>query len=121
MFFGMEFSAFYSVTTNDINSKSNAPCGVKQSFTLASSRLSLCVFALPVRYHSSKKYFCPGEMAPSEWTHSVRAVRDTLVADYSAPGVNSTRRVPYRPLIAVSPFLLVLSVSYFQQSLWLCG
>jgi hypothetical protein len=69
----------------------------------------------------SKKYFRPGGMAPSEWTRSVRAVRDTPVADYSAPGVNSTRRVPYRPLIAVSPFLLVLSVSYFKRSLWRCG
>jgi len=48
-----------------------------------------------------KKYFRPGGMAPSEWTRSVRAVRDTPVVDYSAPGVNSTGRVPYRPLIAV--------------------
>jgi len=30
-------------------------------------------------------------MAPSEWTRSVRAVRDTPVADYSTPGVNATR------------------------------
>jgi hypothetical protein len=60
----------------------------------------------------SKKKFRPGGMAPSEWTCSVRAVRDTLVADYSAPGVNSTRRVPYSPLIAVSAFLLILSVFY---------
>jgi hypothetical protein len=36
----------------------------------------------------SKKYFRPGRMAPSEWTRSVRAVSDTPVADYSAPGVN---------------------------------
>jgi hypothetical protein len=56
---------------------------------------------VPPDKHISKKYFRPGEMAPSEWTRSVRAVRDTPVADYSAPGVNSTRRVPYRPLIAV--------------------
>jgi hypothetical protein len=69
----------------------------------------------------SKKYFRPGGLAPSEWTRSVRAVRETPVADYSAPGVNSTRRVPYRPLIAVSPFLLVLSVSYFKRSLCHCG
>ena len=53
----------------------------------------------------SKKHFCPGGMAPSEWTRSVRAVRDTPVADYSAPGVNTTRRVAHRPPIAVSPFL----------------
>ena len=31
-------------------------------------------------------------MAPSVWTQSVRAIRDTPVADYSAPGVNTTRR-----------------------------
>jgi hypothetical protein len=41
-------------------------------------------------------------MRASEWTRSVRAVRDTRVADYSAPGVNTTRRVVYRPPIAVS-------------------
>ena len=60
-------------------------------------------------------------MTPSEWMRSVRAVRNTPVADYCAPGVNSTRPVPYRPLIAVSPFLLVLLVSYFNRSLWRCG
>jgi len=53
----------------------------------------------------SKKHFRPGGMAPSEWTRSLRAVRDTPVADYSTPGVNTTRRVAHRPLIAVSPFL----------------
>jgi len=73
------------------------------------------------RGHISKKYFRPGGMAPSEWTRSVRAVTDTPVADYSAPGVDSRRRVPYRPLIAISPFLLVLSVSYLKRSLWRCG
>jgi len=69
----------------------------------------------------SKKYFHPGGMALSEWTRSVRAVRDTLVADYSAPGLNTMRRVAYRPPIAVSPFVLALSVSYFKQTLWRCG
>ena len=44
-------------------------------------------------------------MAPSEWTGSVRAIRDTTLADYSAPGVNTTRHVAHRPLIAVSLFL----------------
>jgi hypothetical protein len=60
-------------------------------------------------------------MAASEWTRSVRAVRDTPVAEYSAPDVNTTRRVAYRPPIAVSPFLLALSVSYIKQTLWRCG
>jgi len=60
-------------------------------------------------------------MTPSEWTRSVRAVRDTPVADYSVPGVKTTHRVTDRPPIAVSPFLLALSVSYFKQTLWCCG
>jgi hypothetical protein len=71
--------------------------------------------------NSSNKYFRLGGMAASEWMRSVRAIRDTPVADYSAPGVNSMRRVPYRHLIGDSPFLLVLSVSYFKRSLWRCG
>jgi hypothetical protein len=69
----------------------------------------------------NKKYFRPGGMAPSECTHSVGAIRDTPVADYSALGRNTTRRVEYRPPIAVSPFLLALSVSYVQQTLGRCG
>jgi len=60
-------------------------------------------------------------MAPSEWTRSVRAVRDTPVADYSAPGVDTTRRVVYRPPITVSLSLRILLVSYFQRSLGHCG
>jgi hypothetical protein len=59
----------------------------------------------------SKKHFHLGGMALSEWTHSVRAVRNTLVADYSTRGVNATRRIAYCPLNAVLPFLLALSVS----------
>jgi len=60
-------------------------------------------------------------MAGSEWMCSVRAIRDTPVADYSAPSVNTTSRAAYRPPIAVSPYLLALSVSYFKQTLWRCG
>jgi len=59
----------------------------------------------------SKKHFRPGGMAPSEWTRSVRAVRDTPVEDNSAPCANMTRHVAYRPPSAVSPFLLAPSVS----------
>ena len=66
----------------------------------------------------SKKYFRPGGMTPSEWTRSVRAVRDIPVAAYSAPSANTTLRVAYRPPIAVSPFLLALSVSNFERTLW---
>jgi len=70
---------------------------------------------------SAKKDFCPGGMAPSEWTHSVRAVRDTLVVYYSAPDVNTTHQVAYCPPIAASLFVLAVSVSYFKPSLWCCG
>jgi len=66
----------------------------------------------------SKKYFRPGGMAPSELTRSIRAVRDTLVAKYSAPGLDTMHRIAYRPPIAVSPFLLTLSVSNFKCTLW---
>jgi len=58
---------------------------------------------------------------PSGRNGSVRAVRDTPVADYSAPSVKTTGRVTYRPPNAVSPFLLALSVSYFEETLWRCG
>jgi len=75
---------------------------------------------LPRMANIRKKHFRPGGMASSEWTRSVRAVRDTPEADLSAPGVNTTRRVAYRPTIAVSPFLLALSVSYCKQTLWRC-
>jgi hypothetical protein len=51
--------------------------------------------------HISKKHFRPGGMAVSEWTPSVRVVRENPVVVYSAPGVDTTRRVPYRPPIAV--------------------
>jgi len=44
-------------------------------------------------------------MAVSEWTSSVAAVRDTAVADYSTPGVNTMRRIAYRPLIDVESLL----------------
>jgi hypothetical protein len=60
-------------------------------------------------------------MALSYWMRSVRAVRDTPVVDYSAPGLNTSPRVAYRPPIAVSPVLLTLSVSYFKRTLWRWG
>jgi len=69
----------------------------------------------------SKRHFRLGGMALSEWRRSIRAVRDTPVADYSGPSVNTTHRVAYRPPIAVSLCLLALSVSYFKQTLWRCG
>jgi len=71
--------------------------------------------------HISRKIFSSGKMALSEWMRSVRAIRDTLVADYSTPGINAMRRVVSRPPIAVSAFIRVLSVSYFKLSLWRCG
>jgi len=45
---------------------------------------------------------------------SVRAGRDTPVADYSVPGVNTTRHIEYRSPIAVSLVLHFLSISYFK-------
>jgi len=69
----------------------------------------------------SNKHFCPGGMAASEWMHSVRAVRDTPVVDYSAPGSTTMRGVAYRPPITILLFLLTLLVSYFKQTLWRCG
>ena len=72
-------------------------------------------------YFISKKHFSPGRMAPSEWRRSVRAVRVTPVANYSAPRVNTLRHDAYPPPIAVSPCLLARSVSYFKQTLWRCG
>jgi hypothetical protein len=68
----------------------------------------------------SKKKFGPCRMAPSEWTQSVTAVRDILVAVCSAPAVNATCHIPYRPPIQVSLFLFPLSVLYYKRTLW-CG
>jgi len=69
----------------------------------------------------SKKHFRPGGMAPWVWTRSIRAIRDTPVADCSAPSLKTPRRVTYRPPIAVLPFLLTQSVSDFKHTLWRCG
>jgi len=69
----------------------------------------------------SKKHFPLGGMATSDGTRYLRVVRDTPVADYSSRGINTTRRVAYRPPIAVSTFLLTLSFSYCTQTLWHCG
>jgi hypothetical protein len=62
-------------------------------------------------HNISTQLFSLGEFAPSELTCSVRAGRDTLVADYSAPSVNTMRCIVYHPTIADSVFLRVLSVS----------
>jgi hypothetical protein len=69
----------------------------------------------------SKKHFRLARLAGTEWTHSVRAVRDTPGLHYSATGVKTTRGVAYRPPIAVPPFLLALLLSYFKQTLWRGG
>jgi hypothetical protein len=66
----------------------------------------------------SKKIFHSGKMALSEWTCSVSAGTDTPLADYSTPSVTTTRRVVYRPPIAVSLSLRIQLVSYFKRSLW---
>ena len=64
-----------------------------------------CIYKLNIVNHISKKHLRPGGMAPSEWTRSVRAVRDTQVADYSVPGVNTMGRIAHRRPIAVSSLL----------------
>jgi len=69
----------------------------------------------------SKTILCSGGMAPSEWMLCVRAIRDTPVGEYSAPGINTMLCIAYRPVITVSPLLLLLSVFYFKRSLWQCG
>jgi len=70
---------------------------------------------------SAKKHFRPGGMAASEWMSPVRAIRDTPVAHYSAPRPNKMRRVADHPPIAVSLFLLALSVYYWKRALWRCA
>ena len=49
----------------------------------------------------NKIEFCLGGLAPLGWKRTIIPVRDTPVEDYSAPGINSARRVPFHPLIAV--------------------
>jgi hypothetical protein len=60
-------------------------------------------------------------MASSEWTQSGRAVRDTQGVDDYTPGHITTWHDAYLPPIAVSPFLLALSVTNFERTLWWCG
>jgi hypothetical protein len=60
-------------------------------------------------------------MAVSVCTCSIRAVRNPLMAEYSAPSVNTTCHIAYRALIAVSCFLFALSVFYFKRTCWRCG
>jgi len=69
----------------------------------------------------SKKDFRLGGMAAWKWTRSIRAVRDTLAADCSAPGANTRRGVAYCPPTAVSLFLLALSVSFCTRTLRRCA
>jgi len=76
---------------------------------------------LTYKTNISIKHFCPGGMATSEWMHSIRAIRETPVADYSVAGVETTCCVAYWPPITILPFLLTLLVCYFKQTLWRCG
>jgi hypothetical protein len=62
----------------------------------------------------SKKYFHGRRITPSQWTCSVRAVRDTPVVYNSALGLNTTCCIAYPPPITVSPFPHPLSVSNFE-------
>jgi hypothetical protein len=69
----------------------------------------------------SKKYFCLGGMAPSEWTRSVRAIRDTLVVNCSGPGLNTTRRVAYRLRSLFHRFFSLCRSPNYKRTLWQCG
>ena len=69
----------------------------------------------------SKFFFRPAELAQSQWTSSVRGVKDSQVAAYPSPSVNTTCRIADHPPIVASLFLLAVSVSYFKQTLWRCG
>jgi len=73
------------------------------------------------RDNISKKYFSPGGIASSESTRSIGGIRYTSVADYSAPGLNTTCHVAYHAPIAVSPYLLALSVAYCKHTFCCCG
>jgi len=83
--------------------------------------LRLKEFSVRVNFHISWKKFYLRGMDLSEWTESVRADRDIQMAAYSVPGVRAMRWVDYCPPIAVSPFLLALSVFYYKQTLWRGG
>jgi hypothetical protein len=60
----------------------------------------------------SINHFHPGIMPTSDWTRSVRALRDIPVADFSAPSVNTTRRVVYRPPILLFRYPLASGLQY---------
>jgi len=60
-------------------------------------------------------------MAPSEWTRCVRAIRDHPVVADSAPSVNTMGHIAYCSPIAVSLFLVALSVSYVEWTVWWCS
>lgn len=60
-------------------------------------------------------------MTPSDCMRTVRAVRDILVAAYSASCINTTGPIAHRPSIAGSLYLLARLVSHFRRTLWRCG
>ena len=68
-----------------------------------------------------KKKIGLGGLAPTEWTHSARDVRLTLVVNCSTPSLNFTFCVAYRSPIVVSPDLLAVTNSYVKRTLWCCG
>jgi hypothetical protein len=100
----------WSSTTSTIQGQNSTP-----SIFLIKSRV------VDIILHISKRKFRLGGLAGSEWTRSVWAGRDTTLADCSAPSVTTRHQVARCPSIAVSPFLLALSVSYFKQTLWRGG
>jgi len=57
-------------------------------------------------------------MAASDWMRSIRGVRDTPVANYSPPSVNTMHHFAYRPLIAISSRSVGLQFQTDRLTLW---
>ena len=95
---------------------------LRNGFSHHYSSMALCAKQISsVLSNMSKKEFRLARMAPSEWTRSIIAVRHIPVAACSVLGVNTTCRVAYHPHIALSLFLLTLSVSYIERTFWRSG
>jgi len=101
-------------------------CILRTSYfsTLYHNRHIICERLMFSGVHTStlvKNQFRQGRIVTSESTRCIRAIRDTPVADYSAPSFNTTQRIAYCPPITVSTCLLALSVCNLRWKHWRCG
>ena len=99
---------------------------VDSSIAISSQSLTLpnvCEFILTTMLVTlaRKIHFCMGRMAVPEWMWSGPAFGDTPGAHDFTPGSNSRCQAACTLLIAVSPFVLHLSVSNFKNRIWHCG